>query len=104
MPVITVFRSRLKPGMEAEYESLAEEISALAQTMPGYIEEKTFVAHDGERVTIVLFADRESHDAWRDHDRHREAQAVGKAKLYAEYRVYSAEIDYHRDFSSDALR
>ena len=104
MPVITVFRSRLKPGMEAEYESLAEEISALAQTMPGYIEEKTFVADDGERVTIVLFADRESHDAWRDHDRHREAQAVGRTKLYSEYRVYSAEVDYHRDFSSDALR
>ena len=104
MPVITVFRSRLKPGMEAEYESLAEEISALAQTMPGYIEEKTFVSDDGERVTIVLFADRESHDAWRDHDRHREAQAVGKTKLYAEYRVYSAEVDYHQEFTSDALR
>ena len=104
MPVITVFRSRLMPGVEAEYESLAEEISALAQTMPGYIEEKTFVAHDGERVTIVLFADRKSHDAWRDHDRHREAQAVGITNLYAEYSVYSAEVDYHRDFSSDALR
>jgi heme-degrading monooxygenase HmoA len=72
--------------------------------MSGYIEEKAFVADDGERVTIVLFADRESHDAWRDHDRHREAQAVGRTKLYAEYRVYSAEVDYHRDFSSDALR
>jgi heme-degrading monooxygenase HmoA len=104
MPVITVFRSRLVPGVEAEYESLAEELSALAQTMPGYIEEKTFAAHDGERVTIVLFADRKSHDAWRDHDRHREAQVVGITKLYAEYSVYSAEVDYHRDFSSDAFR
>ncbi len=104
MPVITVFRSRLVPGVEAEYESLAEEISALAQTMPGYIEEKTFVAHDGERVTIVLFTDRKSHDAWRNHDRHREAQVVGITKLYAEYSVHSAEVDYHRDFSSDAFR
>ena len=104
MPVITVFRSRLMPGVEAEYESLAEEISALAQTKPGYIEEKTFVAHDGERVTIVLFADRESHDAWRDHDRHREAQAAGRTKLYKEYRVYSADVDYHQEFTSDALR
>ena len=104
MPVITVFRSRLVPGMEEEYESLAEEISALAQTMPGYIEEKTFVSDDGERVTIVLFADRESHDAWRDHDRHREAQAVGRTKLYHEYRVYSAEVDYHQEFTSDAFR
>jgi heme-degrading monooxygenase HmoA len=83
---------------------LAEEISALAQTMPGYIEEKTFAAHDGERVTIVLFADRKSHDAWRDHDRHREAQVVGITKLYAEYSVYSAEVDYHRVFANDALR
>ena len=104
MPIITVFRSRLKPGVQAHYKSLAEEMSALARAMPGFVEEKTFTADDGERVTIVLFADRTSHEAWRDHERHRQAQAIGKSELYSEYSVYSAEVDYHRVFSSDAVR
>lgn len=104
MPIITVFRSRLKPSVNAQYELLAEEMSALARVMPGFVEEKTFVSADGERVTVVLFADRKSHEAWRDHERHRQAQAVGRSELYAEYRVYSAEVDYFREFSSDAVR
>ena len=104
MPIITVFRSRLRSGVQADYELLAKEMSALARAMPGFIEEKTFTADDGERVTIVLFADRASHEAWRDHARHRQAQAVGRSELYAEYRVYSAEVDYFREFSSDAVR
>ena len=27
--------------------------------MPGYVEHKVFVAEDGERVTLVTFADRD---------------------------------------------
>ena len=104
MPIITVFRSRLRAGVQAHYESLAEEMSALAHAMPGFIEEKTFTADDGERVTIVLFADRASNEVWRDHERHRQAQVIGKSELYSEYSVYSAEVDYHRAFSSDVVR
>ena len=104
MPIITVFRSRLRSGVEAEYESLAHKLSSLAKAMPGYLEEKTFVAGDGERVTIVLFADRASHEAWRDHELHRQVQDVGRSALYSEYSVYSAEVDYHRVFANDALR
>ena len=104
MPIITVFRSRLRSGVAAEYQSLAHKMSLLAKAMPGYIEEKTFVADDGERVTIVLFADRASHAAWRDHELHRQAQDIGRSTLYSEYSVYSAEVDYHRVFANDALR
>jgi len=90
--------------VQADYELLAEEMSSLARAMPGFIEEKTFTADDGERVTLVLFADCTSHEAWRDHERHQKAQAIGKSELYSEYSVYSAEVDYHRAFSSDVVR
>ncbi|NBO06150.1 MAG: antibiotic biosynthesis monooxygenase, partial [Actinobacteria bacterium] len=55
MSVITVFRSRLRPGVATEYDALAHEMSTLAESMPGFVSEKTFAAVDGERVTIVLF-------------------------------------------------
>jgi heme-degrading monooxygenase HmoA len=52
----------------------------------------------------VLFADHISHQAWRDHPRHQEVQAIGRTKLYAEYCVYSAEVEYSRSFAADARR
>mgnify|MGYP000533534414 CR=1 FL=1 len=104
MPVLTVFRSRLNAGVENLYNTLAEEASVLARGVPGFLEEKTFAATDGERVTVVLFADRISHQAWRDHPRHQEVQAIGRTKLYAEYCVYSAEVEFSRSFAADARR
>ena len=103
MSVITVFRSRLRPGVATEYDALAHEMSTLAESMPGFVSEKTFAAVDGERVTVVLFADRASHEAWRDHPRHRIAQATGRTYLYAEYYVYSAEVDYEHSYDDNVV-
>ena len=103
MPILTVFRSRLNVGVEDLYTALAEEASVLARGIPGFLEEKTFAAVDGERVTIVLFADHTAHQAWRNHQRHQEVQIIGRTKLYAEYCVYSAEVEYTRSFVADAV-
>ena len=103
LPILNVFRSRLNVGVEDLYTALAEEASVLARGIPGFLEEKTFAAVDGERVTIVLFADHTAHEAWRDHPRHQEVQAIGRTKLYAEYCVYSAEVEYTRSFAADAV-
>ncbi len=78
MAILTVFRSRLMVGVEELYDTLAEEAS-------------------------VLFANRQSHEVWRDHPRHREIQTIGRTQLYAEYQVYTAEVDYSQSFVVDAL-
>jgi heme-degrading monooxygenase HmoA len=83
--IVTVFRSRLDPLHEHEYGRLAPEITALASTMPGFVDAKTFQADDGERVTLVTFADEDSHRAWRDHPEHRRAQGLGRARFYLCY-------------------
>jgi hypothetical protein len=54
--IVTVFRSRLKPGLREEYVALANRMKELAQTIPGYISHKDFYANDGERVAVVEFA------------------------------------------------
>jgi antibiotic biosynthesis monooxygenase (ABM) superfamily enzyme len=56
--IITVFRSRLRDEWRAEYMALASKISGLAKGMPGHLSHKSFVAEDGERVTIIEFKDR----------------------------------------------
>jgi len=86
-PVVTVFRSRLRPGVDEDYGPLANRMEALARTMPGFVDFKGFVAPDGERVSIVTFADMAAQRAWRDHPDHRAAQQRGRRDLYEWYSV-----------------
>jgi heme-degrading monooxygenase HmoA len=97
--VVTLFRSRLREDGAAAYADHAVRMSELARSMPGYIEHKVFVAEDGERVTLVTFADQASHDAWRTHPEHREAQQAGRAGYYAEYSVTVATVDRARSWT-----
>jgi heme-degrading monooxygenase HmoA len=96
--VVTVFRSRLRPEHAAEYADELAVVAGLAREMPGFVETKTFTAEDGERCTIVTFADADSHRAWRDHPRHREAQQRGIASYYAEYSIAVGETSHARSF------
>lgn len=96
--VVTVFRNRLNAQFRHEYTNVADEMSNLARTMPGYVDAKTFTAEDGERVTVVTFADRASHDAWRDHPRHREAMARGRDQFYETYSIQVADETYRAEF------
>lgn len=95
--VVTVFRSRLRPDISA-YAADAAAMADLARTMPGYVEHKAFTAEDGERVTIVTFADRASHDAWRDHPGHRAAQRRGIDEYYTEYSISVGVTDHASAF------
>ena len=95
--VVTVFRSRLRPDASA-YAADATAVAELARSMPGYVEHKAFTAEDGERVTIVTFADRASHDAWRDHPEHRAAQRRGIDAYYSAYSIQVGVTDYASAF------
>jgi heme-degrading monooxygenase HmoA len=99
--VITVFRSRLRPGVEEEYGTLAAEMTALAKGMPGFVSSKTFTHTDGERVTVVTFADIESHNAWREHPAHRAAQDLGRTRFYSEYSIQVGVSSHSQSFKRD---
>jgi heme-degrading monooxygenase HmoA len=72
--VITVFRSRLRPDAAANgYAELAARMESRARAMAGFIDFKTFIATDGERVSIITFDTWDHHRAWRDDPEHRAA-------------------------------
>lgn len=97
--IVTVFRSRLAGSATEAYAEHAARMSDLARSMPGYVEHKIFVAPDGERVTLVTFADRASHEAWRDHPEHRAAQQAGIRLYYDTYSISVGEVDYASFFT-----
>lgn len=98
--IVTVFRSRLRSDGADEYARLLPRISGLAQAMPGLVDVKSFVADDGERVTIATFADEGSQRAWREHAEHRVAQRAGRDRFYAGYSLQVCETVRARSFAS----
>lgn len=96
--VITIFRNRLMEGAEGSYGELAPYIANLARDMPGFVDSKTFTAADGERVTVVTFANQESHNAWRDHPEHVAARARGVDEFYSAYSIQVGTVTYSNYF------
>jgi heme-degrading monooxygenase HmoA len=91
MVVVTVFRSRIRLGAEREYERVAEEMSRAVTTMDGFIDQKFYVASDGERVTIVRFRDWVSQRQWAEFPSHRDAQRRGREEFYSWYEIEVCE-------------
>jgi len=98
-PIVTVFRSRLRDDRADGYEATAEEMERRARTMPGFVDFASFVAADGERVSVIVFASRKAHDAWRDDPIHRAAQERGRLDWYAEYSIQVCEQVAERGFT-----
>ncbi|HUJ59553.1 MAG TPA: nuclear transport factor 2 family protein [Kofleriaceae bacterium] len=82
---IVVFRSRLRPGVEAEYGARAEQIATLAVRMPGFVSATDFVSEDGERLALIEWDSPERLAAWREHPEHVLAQRAGRERFYARY-------------------
>jgi heme-degrading monooxygenase HmoA len=101
--IVTVLRSRLRPGVRDEYVALVDRMNELAQAM-GYISHKGFFADDGERVTIVEFEHEEGMRAWRTNPEHIAAQKLARQKYYAEYPVQVCTLDRESKFkATDAV-
>ncbi len=96
--IVTVFRSRLMPGLQDEYVALVDRMQQIAKTIPGYISHKGFTADDGERCTIVEFEHEEGQKAWRTHPEHISAQKQGRLKYYAEYDIKVCDVKYDVSF------
>ena len=99
--IVTVFRSRLKPGVRDEYVALVDQMEKLARTMLGYISHKGFFADDGERVTIVEFEHEEGLRAWRTNPEHIAAQKLARQKYYTAYHVQVCTLDRESKFNAE---
>jgi len=99
--IVTVFRSRLMPGLQEEYVALVDRMAELASAMPGYVSHKGFFAEDGERCTIVEFESEEAQRAWRMHPEHRVAQRKAKEIYYQDYSVQVCQVVRENRFKRD---
>ena len=89
--LVVLFRSKLVDE-PAGYDAMAQEMNALARTMPGFIDVKAYKSDDGERLTVVWWENEETLAAWREQARHRVAQRLGRERWYEYYKIEVAEI------------
>lgn len=99
--IVTVFRSRLMPGLREDYVALVDRMVELASAMPGYISHKGFFSEDGERCTIVEFESEEAQRAWRMHPEHRDAQRKGRELYYQDFSLQVCQVMRENRFQRD---
>lgn len=90
--IVTVFRKRMNPDAQGEYDSIAVRMNELVRTIPGYVSHKGFVAADGEQVTIVKFESEQALDQWRIHTEHRSAKRRAIETLFSEYKFQICSV------------
>ena len=98
---VTIFRSRLRPDIYAEYSAMSARMRELAQSMPGFISIESYEDDAGARVSIVEFASHEEAAAWRSQPERLEAQRVGREQFYEEYRVQVCTLDREYAFARE---
>ena len=98
--LVVLFRSKLVPEPEG-YAEMAEEMEALARSMPGFVDVKSFKAEDGERLTVVWWEDEATLRAWRTHARHLVAQQTGRERWYEYYDMDVATIVRRKRFDRE---
>jgi heme-degrading monooxygenase HmoA len=97
---VIVFRSRLRPGVEAEYNVRAEQMYAIVSQMAGLLSAKDYTADDGERVSIIEFDSAEHLRAWREHPYHLRTQLEGRERWYASYDIAICVVERAAHFDA----
>ncbi|WNJ91969.1 antibiotic biosynthesis monooxygenase [Bosea sp. 685] len=98
--IVTIFRSRLNPGVQEDYGPMAKRMSELARGISGYVSHKGFVAEDGERVTIVEFETEAALKAWRVEPEHAKAKKRGIESFFSDYSFQICSVIRGRAWSS----
>ena len=102
--VLISFRSRLTAEAGADYQALDAELDQRVRAQPGYVAHKSYLAADGERLTLVWFKDQESLRSWKTYPRHLEAQRMGRERWYEFYEMEVAEVIRTSSFKRSGTR
>jgi len=95
-----IFVSERTAADDAGYAAAAERMLELARQQPGFLGLESVRSPAGTGVTISYWQSREAIRAWGEHAEHRAAQAEGRARWYAQFRLQICRVEASRDFSS----
>jgi heme-degrading monooxygenase HmoA len=100
--IAVIFELTPAPGRKQEYLDLAAGLAAELKDRDGFISIERFesISNPGRFVSLSFWRDEEAVRKWRNLQQHREAQAKGRAGIFAAYRLRVAQV--LRDYSMNA--
>ena len=103
-----IFEVWAAEGRAGEYFDLASALKSDLEKIDGFVSIERFqsLATPGKFVSISFWRDEEAIHAWRGLERHRSAQAKGRAGVFADYRLRVASVvrDYGMHERAEAPR
>lgn len=104
--IAVIFEVEPRPGAAERYFATAAELRPLLEGIDGFISIERFesVTRPGHFLSLSFWRDEEAVRRWRCEPAHRQAQAAGRASLFANYRLRVASVmrDYGRSERAQA--
>jgi len=106
--VVVIFEVIPAPGKRQEYLDLAARLRPELEKLDGFISIERFASLSDENkiLSLSFWRDEEAVRRWRNFTSHREAQARGRAGVFADYRLRVASVlrDYGMTDRKEAPR
>jgi heme-degrading monooxygenase HmoA len=92
--IAVIFEVWPRPEHRQEYLELAAELRPVLEKIEGFISVERFESlyEPGKILSVSFFRDEAALDAWRNTEAHRAAQALGRGKVFADYRLRVAAV------------
>lgn len=92
--IAVIFEVLPAPGRTQEYLDLAAGLRPELEKVDGFISIERFVSltNEGKILSLSLWRDENAVKRWRGLERHRLAQARGRAGIFADYRLRVAAV------------
>ena len=81
-------------GRADDYLALAGALRAELDTLDGFISIERFqsLSDPAKLLSLSIWRDEDAVKAWRNHHKHRQTQAAGRAGIFADYRLRVAQV------------
>ena len=99
--IAVIFEVWPKQAYKDDYLQVAAELRTLLESIDGFISVERFesLTDTGKLLSLSFFENEEAVVAWRNTQEHRGAQAIGRNKYFADYRLRIASVirDYGKE-------
>lgn len=92
--IAVLFEVQLAEGRTDDYLAQASALRTSLEAMEGFVSVERFqsLADPGKLLSLSFWRDEAAVRSWRELAEHRQAQASGRAGIFADYRLRVAEV------------
>lgn len=92
--IAVIFEVQPREGRRQAYLDIAADLAPLLKEIDGFISVERFesLTTPGKMLSLSFWRDEEAVAAWRAVEKHRGAQAAGRGRLFADYRLRVAGV------------